>query len=249
MIASRRDKLPGRVFSHGPLERIVSKGGRLPWRIVMILTLLAAISVPLRRALLQVTIETRTRGAVQEELKRLAPPDTIVSQQVSIVKEGIIIGLISTRPILDARVAEARQDLMRRTGLDVQISVEAVASRRELAAIMERLNRSVPETAKEKTLGEMQKDLLDRVRPALQGIWPSSDAPIHDFAVALGDPAGVSITVHYEAAQSLGDVPITMVRHSLQTTLGIPDLTVNAVNVQPAEATQRPASHGRPKHP
>ena len=249
MIASRRDNFLGRLFSHGPVEAILSKGGHLRWRVVMLLVLLAAISVPLRRALLEVAGETLTRGAVQEQLKRLAPPDTIVSEQVSIVKEGIIIHLISTKPIPDAKVAETRGELRRRTGQDVQISVEAVASKRELAAMMERLTRPVAEGSKEKTIGEMQKAVLDRVRPALQEIWPSSDAPIHDFAVALADPAGISIIVHYEAAQSLGEVPITMVQHGLQTSLGIPDLTVNAVRVQPVDASQSPGSPGGPKQP
>lgn len=250
MIASRKDNFPGRLFSHGPIERLLSTGGGLRWRIVMILILLGAISVPLRRALLEVTSETLTRGAIQEELKRLAPPDTLVSQQVSIAKDGIIIRLISTKPILEAKVAEARQELMRRTGKDVEISVEAVASKRELAAIMERLRRPAPEVEKEQTISEMQKDVLDRVRPALQAIWPSSDAPIHDFAVSLNDPVGVSITVHYEAAESLGDVPISMVEHSLQTSLGIPNLTVNAVNIQPVNSAPPPpvSPRGKPTH-
>lgn len=242
MIASRRDHFLGGRFSHSPVERMLSTGGRLRFRIIMIVILLAAISVPLRRALLEVTSETLTRGAVQEQLKQLTPSDTLVSPQVSIVKEGIVIRLISTKPIPDAKVAEARQELARRTGQDVQISVEAVASKSELAAIMERLKRPAAlETPKEKTISQMEKDLLDRVRPALQDIWPSSDAPIHDFAVALSDPAGLSITVHYEASQSLGDIPITMVRHNLQTRLGIPDLTVAAINVQPAPAAKNPA--------
>ena len=37
------------------------------------LVLLAAIAVPLRRALLQVANETLVRGAVQDELRRLVP--------------------------------------------------------------------------------------------------------------------------------------------------------------------------------
>jgi uncharacterized hydrophobic protein (TIGR00271 family) len=234
MIASRRDHFLGGIFSHSPIERIVSTGGWLRWRILMIVILLAAISVPLRRALLEVTSETLTRKAVQEQLKHLTPSDALVSQQVSIVKEGIVIRLISTKPIPDAKVAEARQELARRTGQDVQISVETVASKSELAAIMERLKRpAAPETAKEKTIVEMEKELLDRVRPAIKDIWPSSDAPIHDFAVALSDRAGISITVHYEAPKSLGNIPITMVQHNLQTRLGMPDLTVTAIKVQP----------------
>ena len=54
----------------------------------MLLILLASIAVPLRRALLQVASETLYPGSRQEELKRLVPPDAIVSQQVSIGREG-----------------------------------------------------------------------------------------------------------------------------------------------------------------
>ena len=57
---------------------------------------------------------------------------------------------------------------MRRTGHDVQLSVDAVASKSELADLMERLARPAPVVPKEKTVGEMQKELLDRVRPAIQ---------------------------------------------------------------------------------
>lgn len=229
MLASRKEDFLSHVFSHGPLKRMLSTGGRPRWRILMIVLLLAAIAVPLRRALLEVTGETLTRGAVQGELKRLASPDILVSQQVSVLKDSIVIRLISTAPIPEAKVAQARKDLMRRTGKDVQITVEAVASKRELASVMERLARPAPIIAKEKTIGELQKDLVDRVRPALQDIWPSADAPIHDFAVALGDPAGISINVTYDAAQDLGNVPLKMVEHNLQTSLGIPTLKLTAV--------------------
>lgn len=52
--------------------------------------------------------------------------------------------------------------------------------------------------AKERTVGEMQKELLGRVRPAIQEIWPSSDASLQDFDVVLGT-AGIAIDVRYQA--------------------------------------------------
>ena len=63
----------------------------------MIVVLLASVAVPLRRALLQVARETGARGAVQDELKRLVPADALVSQQVSVGQDEIVIRLISTR--------------------------------------------------------------------------------------------------------------------------------------------------------
>ena len=121
------------------------------------LGLLASIAVPLRRALLQVASETRTRGEVQKALKRLVPSNAIVSQQVSIGKDEIVIRLISTRYIPNSKVAEVRQELIRQTGQDVQLSVEAVASRGELAELRARLERPASLHPRENTVGETQK--------------------------------------------------------------------------------------------
>jgi uncharacterized hydrophobic protein (TIGR00271 family) len=84
MLASRGDESLARILSRGPFARISAIRGQLRWRVFMLLILLGSIAVPLGRALLQVASETRTRGAVQDELKRLVPLDAIVSQQVSV---------------------------------------------------------------------------------------------------------------------------------------------------------------------
>ncbi len=198
----------------------------------MLIILLASIAVPLRRALLQVASEAVSRAAVQDEVKRLVPPGAIVSQQVSLGKDDIVIRLISTQPISDAKVAAAQQALMKRTGHDVQLSVDAVASKSELTELMERLTRPEPVIPKEKTIAEIRQELMDRVRPAIQEIWPLADAPIQDFDVILGS-TGLGVDVHYESAKDLGDVPLNMVLHSLQTKLGLPDLELKAERVKP----------------
>jgi hypothetical protein len=176
---------------------------------------------------------------VQDELKRLVPLDAIVSQQVSVGKDEIVIRLISTRRIPESKVAEVRQDLMRRTGHDVQLSVDAVASKSELADLMQRLARPAPVIPKEKTVGEMRQELLDRARPAIQEIWPSSDAPIQDFDVVLST-AGIAINVRYQATKDLGEVPLNMVLQSLRTKLGMSDLTLKAERSRPARVAGDP---------
>ena len=131
MVASRGNEWLARILSHGPVARMLATGGQLRWRALMLMVLLASVAVPLRSALLQVTSETLARAAVQQELKLLVPSDAIVSQQVSVGKAEIAIRLISTRRVPDSRVSAVRQDLMRRTGRAVQITVDAVASKSE----------------------------------------------------------------------------------------------------------------------
>lgn len=232
----RSEESLARSLSRGPMGRFLVTGGQLRWRILMVLILLASIAVPLRRALLQVASETVSREAVQEALRKLVPADGIVSQQVNVNQNDIAIRLISTHPIAEARIAEARQDLMRRTGHDVQISVEAVASQSALAALMDRLARPAPAVPKEKTVVELEQEFLDKVRPALQDIWPSSDAPIQDFDVVLG-ATGMVVEVRYQASQDLGEVPLNMVLKSLQTKLAMPDLALKAERVAPPKIT------------
>jgi len=205
----------------------------------MLLIVLASIAVPLRKALLQVASETIIRGAVQGELKRLVPSDAIVSQQVAVDQDKIVIRLISTQRIPDATIIQARQELMRRTGRDVQLSVDAVASKSEVADLMERFVRPSAPLPKVQTVAEMQTELLDRVRPAIQEIWPSSDAPLQDFDVVLG-PSGIVIDVRYQAAKNLGDIPINMVLQNLRSKLGMEDLTLKAERIRPISAVRVP---------
>ena len=237
MLASRRDESLALAISRGPAARVLASGGQLRWRILMLLVLLASIAVPLRRALLQVANETLIRGAVQDELKRLVPSDALVSQRVTVGKDEVVIHLISTRRIPDAKVAEVRQNLMRRTGHEVQLSVDAVASKNELAELVDRMARPVPPPPQEKTVAEMQKDLLDRVRPALDAIWPAADAPIQDFDVVVSG-AGLAIEVRYQAPKDLGDVPLDMVLRSVRARLGMPDLTLKAQRVRPPRSSR-----------
>ena len=127
---------------------------------------------------------------------------------------------------------------MRRTGRNVQLSVDAVASKNELADIMQRLARPAPVIPKEKTLAEMQKELLDRVRPAIQEIWPSSDAPIQDFDLVLGK-TGLTLNVRYQSTRDLDQVPVNMILQSLRARLGMPDLTLNTERVRLPRAPEK----------
>jgi uncharacterized hydrophobic protein (TIGR00271 family) len=241
MVGLRVNEPLAERFRTGPIAWMLATGGRLRWRIVMLLVLLASLAVPLRTALFQVAGETRTRQILGSELKKLVPSSALVSQQVSIGQDEISIHLISTQPIPEDKISTARQDLIRRTRRDVQLSVDSVVSKSELADLRERLARPLPAIARERTVSEMQKDLIDRFRPAIEEIWPSADAPLQDFNVVLGT-AGIELNVNYQALQDLGQIPIDMVLNTLRTKLQIPDLMLKAARILPprAAATVKP---------
>lgn len=220
-----------RKASSGTVARVLAAGRQMRWRVLMILILLGSVAVPLRRALLQVAGETSAREAVQSELKILMPSEAVVSQQVTVGSDQIVIRLISMRPIPDSKLNQVREDLKRRTGRDIEITVEAIASRSELTRLRELLARPAPVPVKENTAGDSQKKLLDRVRAAIVEIWPQADAPMQDFDV-VGGTTGTTIDIYYRAATDLTEVPLHMVLQSLRTTLGMPDLSLHAVRIQ-----------------
>ena len=239
-VASRtNDALAQRLF-RSPLAKLFTSGTHLRWRILMIVIILGAVAVPLRKALLQVAGETVARGIVQSELSRLVSSDAIVSRQVQIDPERITIRLISTQPIPDKQTVQARRSIERRTGRETNIAVDAVASRSELAELMARIRTPSPAPAlpKELTLEEMQKQLADKVQAAIQQSWPLENAPLQDVSVDLGS-GGVALNVRYQAAADLGAIPLEVILKSLRDKLQTPGLTLNLQRTAPQRTARR----------
>ncbi|MEO8660833.1 MAG: DUF389 domain-containing protein [Bryobacteraceae bacterium] len=228
-----------RILLHSPLARLLTAGAQLRWRIVMILLLLASVAVPLRTALLQVASETIARGVVQNELHRLVSSDATVSQQVRIDPDRITIRVISTQPISSAQAGQVRQALERRLGRIVDLSVDAVASKSELAALVERIRTPTPVVTPEFTLEELRQRLAVRIRPAIEEFWPSKEAPILDVGIAL-ETEGPSLRVRYQAAVDLGPVPEELILKGLRSRLDSPTLTLAFERVSvPSKARKR----------
>lgn len=232
MIAAREHE-PSRL-AHRRFAGVLAARGQLRWRVLMVVVLLAAIAVPLGRALVQLANEAVARTAVQDELKRLVPADSVVSQQVTVGPSDIIIRVVSTKRLSDQKVTQAREDLMRRTGHNVQLSVEAVASTNELTELMARLRQAPPEPVvkapPEKTVEEIRKQLLSKVGSAVQEIWPSADAPIQDLSLVL-DASGVTAVIRYQANKDLDAVVTGIVLRSLQMKLNLPGLQLKTERV------------------
>lgn len=226
----------------GPLARVLSKGGRLHWRILMLVVLLGAIAVPLRTALMQVAGEAVARGAVQDVVKGLLPPGALVSQQIEVGRDSVAVRLISTRSVPDARLKEAEKDIERRSGRKAEVSVASVASQSELAQLMQKLALPPPSPPKPvaKTLPEMQQELITSITPVLNSVWPP-EAPVQGFDVALS-ASGIAMNVRYESTQTLGKIPLDMITRDLQQKLGVPNLSLTAKRVAAPRRVSRNAN-------
>ena len=165
------------------------------------------------------------------------PSNAIVSQRVDVGQDEIVIRVISTRSLPQSKVAEAEQDLKRWTGREVQLSVDAVASKSELADLIRRLTHPAAVIPKEKTIAETQEELVDRVDAAITEIWPA-EAPIVDFEVVTGK-AGIAVNVRYTAAKDLNNAQIDLVLQSLRAKLGIRDLALKPERVRTPSATRK----------
>jgi uncharacterized hydrophobic protein (TIGR00271 family) len=247
--ASPGDGQPVKPSASRPIASALAAGGGLRWRVLMVLILLGSIAVPLRRALLQVASDTSARLAVQAALKELVSSNGIVSQQVTVGNGAIAIRLISTRGISAAKVAQVRRSLKHRTGRDVEISVETVASGSEFAQLMARLSRPAPVISNASAAADSPNDLLDRVRSALDETWPSPDAPLQDVSVVVGT-GGVTVNVVYQAPADLGDRALQVVQQSLRNKLAAPELILITKRVPPGAVPARSGGlTAKPRHP
>ncbi len=224
-----------RRLSHGRLGKAFSDGGRVHWRILILAVLLGSIAVPLRRALQQVASETVARGVVQDAIKKLAPSNALVSQRVEIGRQSIVIRVISTKNISTERVRETEQSIARRTGRQVDLSVQEVASKSELADLIARLTTPAPVAAPPpppvKTLDEIRQEIITRITPVVTKAWPQ-EAPLQSFDVAF-DPSGIALNVKYQATREIGEIPMNMVLRDLQEKLKTPGISIHATRIPP----------------
>lgn len=236
--AQKDDRMAQRL-SRGPLWRAFGDGGKVGWRILILLVLLGSIAVPLRRALIQVTGETISRSSVQSVVQKLVPSNALVSQRVQIGRKSIVIRLISTRNISSDAIKTAQEAIAERTGRQVDLSIQEVASRLEVAELAARLNEaaSAPAPPPEKSLEEIRREVLAHLTPVIKETWPP-EAPLESFNVAF-NPDGVLCNIRYRAAKDLEPITLAMVLRDLRDKLKTPGINLNATRIPQAPALRK----------
>ena len=230
---ARKGQLLARAISRGRMSRVLINGGQLHWRILMLVILLAAIALPLRKAFLQVAGEAVVRTAVQDVVKGLLPPGALVSQQVEVGRESVAVRLLSTRGVAAEKIEGAEREIERRSGRRATLTVGTIASQSELAEVVQKLAAPAqpPPPPPVKTLDQIRDELVNRVGPVLSTAWPAA-APMQDFNVDFG-PDGIVVGVRYASSHNLDKISIDIITRELQEKLQTANLSLEAKRVPP----------------
>jgi hypothetical protein len=213
-----------KLLTRGRVRNETSGSRHVIWRILILAALLAAIAVPLKRALTQLASETVARSVIEGVLKNLAPADALVSQSVQIGRRDIDIRVISTQAVSPREIQRAEKSITDRTKRKATVSIEQVASRSELAEILSRLNTPATVTSptkatppQPKSIDEIRQALMARVSSVLSEVWPKA-VTLQSFAVAL-DQTGIVLNVKYQAESALDKVSLQLILNSLRNKL------------------------------
>ncbi len=210
--------------------------GRLRWRFLVLIVLLGAVAVPLKKAFVQVAGEAVARNAVQQVVKELLPPGALVSQQVDVGRGNISVRLFSTRQISAEKQKEAEHTIQERSGRTTVITVASVASQSELAQMVERLTAppapSVVSPPVE-TIDQIRVHLIERISPVIRSIWPP-EAPLSGFDIDLSE-SRIALDAQYEGDRELSPIALGMIAKQLQDKLGLPALVLEAHRTRVSE--------------
>lgn len=244
----REDEFLAKRLTEGRAQRVFTHKGGLGWRILVLMLLLGAIAIPLKRAFVQLTEEAAARSTVQEVVKGLLPPGALVSQQVAVGRKNVSVRLFSTQEVPAEKQRQAQEAIEKRSGRTTQLTVSSVASQGQLAEMMDRLAATPAPPAPiappaPPSLEEVRAGLVARVTPVLAAVWPA-EAPIASSDVALS-AAGVTLQVRYEGKRDLSPIALGLITKELQERLGVPTLALEARRVAAARKVARSRGAGR----
>ncbi|HEY4357479.1 MAG TPA: DUF389 domain-containing protein [Acidobacteriaceae bacterium] len=229
-------------LSSGPLASAMRDGGKLQWRVLILLALLAAVAWPLQLALRQLTGEARTRDIVEQEIAALVPKGKLVSEQTEVGASSVAVHVVAAATLPDAVLHKAESEITARSGRTASISVEGIASQSELATLTERLRDRTAAAPPAPTpppppqpVSDEGTHLRQRVAPVLSEIWPA-ETPLVDFALVFAADQA-TVQVHYHASRTLDPVAVGLLTQELRRRLQSPDLALDPIKV--------PAPHAR----
>jgi uncharacterized hydrophobic protein (TIGR00271 family) len=214
--------------------------GKLRWRIVMLVAVLAMLFVPLSRSLLQVRDEARSRAAVREALRLLGPADAFVTQQVDITANEIAIRLVAASPVSKDRIDQAEKLLLRRTGKEVRLTVRKVASEEELALLRQQLKRPAPVSPPPpQDLESIRADVVARLERPLKETWPAGAGELLGYEMGF-TPEELLVRIRYQSATALDVTAQEILAKVLKSQLKVDKLRLEFEQEKPAPLPKQP---------
>jgi uncharacterized hydrophobic protein (TIGR00271 family) len=190
-----------RLIERTRVSRAFGDIGKLRWRVVMLLAVLAILFFPLRESLNRVRDEAVGRAAARDAVRMIAAPAGIVSQQTEIGRDRIFVRLVVTTAVNREDVRQAERLLLKRTGKEASIAVQKVAADEELALLRESL-RLAASPPPPRTVEDLRTDMLARIEGPLREVWPSGNAELLAYEVGF-TPEDVVVRVRYKSAEPL----------------------------------------------
>jgi hypothetical protein len=192
----------------------------------------------------QLETEAVARDVTQQVIKELVPGQALVSQQTEVGRDSIAVRLVATTVVPDAKRLQAEREIQARSGRAANLTIDTVASQRELAQLVTRLNSqqtavtptvAVTTPPAPKPLSETGDALRARVQSALTAVWPDGVTMV-GFDVGLTD-AGPVVTVKYQAKRAIGSLALQLMQSALREKLGSPKVVLQVTRA--AEGRRR----------
>jgi uncharacterized hydrophobic protein (TIGR00271 family) len=203
------------------LSRAFGDIGKLRWRVVMLLAVLAVLFMPLRESLLRVRDETVARSTARDAVRMAMPADAVLSQQLEIGRDRIVIRVISTTAPDREKIRQAERLLVRRTGKDATLIVRKVAGEEEVALLKETLR--APARVSVRSIDSLREELLSRLEAPLREVWPSEAAELTSYELGF-NADGALVRLRYKAQRPFDEVAREVLSKALQTRLELPSL-------------------------
>lgn len=210
--------------------------GKLHWRILMLAAVLIGLFIPLRQSLYQLREETIARTTANEAIRLLAPPGVIVTRQLDVTRERIILRLIVTETVAADKVREAEKLLLRRTGKEVTVTVRKVASEEELAMLRERF-RTLPAPEPPQDLNALGTESIRLIAEPLKETWPAESATLLSYEIGF-TPDEVLVRIKYQMDRPLDPTAEMMLTKVLQSRLNIEKLRLILEHEAPPKSTR-----------
>jgi uncharacterized hydrophobic protein (TIGR00271 family) len=226
--STRTDVLAAR--GQATLQRLFGSRYGMVMRLLIPIVFLAAVYVPLRRALDEVTWEVRARDAIRRAVSAETP--SAVQTSISVERHAIALRLLIVGSLERASAVEEtiRQRVQSATGVKPDVAVTAMPDAASMAAAA----RTPAADAPEQLLDPAR--VADRISGALGSVWPrGASGELLGWELIVGQRR-VPTLITYHAGDSLGRAGASLLAATLSTRLNA-QLVVADSTLLPATIT------------
>lgn len=204
------------------MQAAIGDIGKLRWRVLMLAATFVLLFIPLRNSLNQLAAETVARAAAREAARAIGASN-ILTQQLDILSDSLVLRLVVAEAVAPEKVREAEQILIQRTGRPAAVRVRKVAGEEELAALRDRLRQPAPPPAAPPDLSTMRLLVLERVQPPVRELWPTGFGELKEYEFGYTE-SGAVLRLSYESARPMDNAAREVLERAFQSRLNVAGL-------------------------